>query len=160
MPDVKPSPLNTFSVLMGLIGIIIGLLAGLTAARFLPSKMADDSLLTNQDKAEENPIFTSQFATLNGKVIQIDETSITVQNGSNTAKFTLSKPIFISKPSSLSRPASPSGDVKIVPLNEFATLNLQKLEGEYKVTSINLLPPIGSPAPIPSDFPLSSPPTP
>lgn len=160
MADVKSSPLNTFSLLFGLIGIIIGLLIGLGAARLLPQKSNDNSMVSEANKKTENGIFTSESATLSGKVIQIDENSITVQKGSETAKFDLNKPIFISKPSTLARAASPSGDIKTVPLNEFATLNLQKIAGKYKVTTISLLPAVGSPAPIPSNFPLTSPPAP
>lgn len=155
MPDERPSLFNKFSILFGLIGIILGFLTGFTASRLLPSTTVENPTQIAKDNTENTPMFTSQFATLNGKVIQIDDSSVTVQNGSNTAKFPLNQPIFISKPSSLSRPASPSGDIKIVPLNEFATLNLQKIDDQFKVTSINLLPPVGSPAPIPSDFPLS-----
>lgn len=158
MPDQKPSPLNTFSVLFGIIGIIIGLLIGIAAVKLLPQKNGDTQVMVDNKATEDNPIFTSQFATINGKITSIDETSLTVQSGVNTSKFNLNQPIFISKPSSLSRPASPSGDIKIVPLNEFATLNLQKIAGEYKVTTISLLPPTGIPPVIPSDFPLSSPP--
>ena len=141
---------NTSLIFVGLGGVVLGILIGISVVKMLP----DQNMTTNQDstiKDSKNSIFTSQMATINGKITKIDPESVTVQTVNQTETFKLSKPIFISKPSTLSRQEKPSEDIKIVPLNEFAVLSLKKEGEQYIVTNINLLPPLGSAIPAPAN---------
>lgn len=159
MPTGKPNTATLFYILFAVGGIVIGILIGLAALKYLPNQTSDSSLLTKPvQTTSENPALTHQSGATSGKVLNIDSSSITLQSGNNTNTYPLNQPIKIFKPSTTANPGPPTEDINTVKLNEFVNLILEKQNGEYRVMSINLLPPVGSPPPIPSNFPLSSPP--
>lgn len=91
--------------------------------------------------ANNNSIFAQQSATIQGKVTKVDGNTLTVQNNNNvSASFPSADKIFISKVESSNLSATPSSDLKTIELNRDAFINLQIVDGQYKIVSVAILP--------------------
>ena len=146
---------NYTSLIIGLGGLVLGLGIGLISSRLQPLPQSPADKIVAENKMGSEDIFTTQNATVNGKVTAVENGAITISSQKGTPTFKLNQQVYIVDTSANSKPST---DPKNIPLNQEVILNLQKVNGEFKVMTVTVIIP-GSPAPIPSNLPISSPPT-
>lgn len=142
--------INSLILLFAIGGIAIGLIIGLAIAKISEqSSMKTSESKTKQNQQIDESIFMEQTAMLNAKVKSISPTSITVESPNNKqSTFAIPNNLLIIKPNP--KNSAPSGTIQDIKVDEFVMLNLKKTNGEYKLVSIGILPPVGSPLPMPS----------
>lgn len=142
--------INSLTWMIAIGGIAIGLIIGLAVAKVSQqSSIKTSENKTNQKQQLDESIFMDQTAMLSAKVKSISPTSITVESPNNKqTTFTIPNNLLIIKPNT--KNSAPSGTIQDIKVDEFVMLNLKKTNGEYKLFSIGILPPLGSPLPAPS----------
>lgn len=120
--------------------LVVGLVVGFVLGKGL-SKGGINSL-TSLDNSK---LYTTQTATIRGKVTKVEGKTLTVQNSQGTTgTIEASDKVLVSKlrTAGSTAPASPSSDLKQVTLNEEVLITLQLTEGTYKAVLIQYLPPL------------------
>lgn len=142
--------INSLTWMIAIGGIAIGLIIGMAVAKISQqSAMKATDNKTKSTQQIDESIFMDQTAMLSAKVKSISPTSITVESPNNKqSTFAIPNNLLIIKPNT--KNSAPSGTVQDIKVDEFVMLNLKKTNGEYKLFSIGILPPLGSPLPMPS----------
>jgi hypothetical protein len=142
--------INSLVLMVAIGGIAIGVIIGLAIAKISEqSSMKTSESKTKQNQQIDESIFMEQTAMLSAKVKSISPTSITVESPNNKqSTFAIPSNLLIIKPNS--KNTAPSGTIQDIKVDEFVMLNLKKTNGEYKIYSVGVLPPLGSPLPAPS----------
>jgi hypothetical protein len=142
--------INSLVLMVAIGGIAIGVIIGLAIAKISEqSSMKTSESKTKQNQQIDESIFMEQTAMFSAKVKSISPTSITVESPNNKqSTFAIPSNLLIIKPNSKS--TAPSGTIQDIKVDEFVMLNLKKTNGEYKIYSVGVLPPLGSPLPAPS----------
>ncbi len=102
-----------------------------------------------------NSLYTSQTALIQGTVTKVTDKTITVKNTAGVeGTVELGSNVLISKLNTAQGglPATPSSDLKQIELNKAAVVNLQMIDGKFKVMSVTSIP---SQAPTPVAPPVS-----
>lgn len=81
-------------------------------------------------------IFSSQTATIRGKITKINGQLLTIQNDQNTTgEFAAGRVVLINDSTNL-QVASNSSELQKIPLNKELLINLLYVDGKYVVTSL------------------------
>jgi hypothetical protein len=138
-----PAPVSTFlnkldrgTMLFVLLGVIISLqLFGLL--RQAPSGVSNQSVPTLPVTTNiSNDIFSSQTATIRGKIMSINGNRLRVENNQKVnGEFEAGRALLINDNTSLTI-ASSSADLRKIQTNKAAVISLLYIEGKYIVTSI------------------------
>ncbi len=107
-----------------------------SAGYFIGKNDAEVSYARSGDQSAVTSIFTTRTASINGRITRSDNGQLTVNSINKTAVFDANKNLFVTKPSADNKPSLPLSGLEHVELNKFALINLQMVDGKYKIVSI------------------------
>lgn len=129
-------------VVVGLACALVGFLVGKSG---LAGKNSSPGITP---AATLNDLFTFQNATINGQVTKVDGKVLTVKNNKGvTGTVETADQVMVMIFSDNGSMASPSSDLKKVPLNKDLMINLNMTDNKMKVTTISSAPPMLAPVP-------------
>lgn len=138
-----------------LIGVVVSLVIGFLIGS-ASSNLGKGGGIANLANLAQNNLYTTQSATVQGKINKIDGRKLTVTNSSGTSgEVELSDNAIINKIKTGGRAintATSSTDLTALETGKDVTLFLQMNDGKYKVISVNYtlpLPPIPTLPPVP-----------
>lgn len=126
---------------------IIVLIAVSATSGFLVGRASNTQSLTTTTTTKtaapkQNTIFTTQTATVQGKISSVSGSKVTVLNEKNqTGEFTLSPKVVIYKFAPGSSQATATQDIKSIETDKNVLVTLELANGQYQVTQIAFLPP-------------------
>ena len=131
---------SNITLILGIvISLVIGFLVGNASSGTYKNGISMPSLQSG------NPIFTTQSATVQGKINKVEGNKITVTNLSgNQGEFELSEMTVINKivtNSNKLNTATSSTDLSTLETDKDVSLILQLKDGKYVVLSVNYTPP-------------------
>ncbi len=136
------TPIIAGSIVLGILLVLISGFVGYQLGINKPNPTDKKPQSEVQEaKVTKNPLFTTQSATIHGKITAINDKLITIQTINNiTQQVKIADNVAISKLGNNNRPNPPTSDIKTLESNKNVLLSLEFMDGEYKVVSITYLP--------------------
>lgn len=125
---------------------IIVLISVSAVSGFLVGRASNTQSLTpttvKTEAPKQNTIFTTQTATVQGKITNVSGSKVSVANEKNqTGEFTLSPKVVIYKFAPGSSQATASQDVNSIETQKNVLVTLELSGNQYQITQISFLPP-------------------
>ncbi|KKQ07975.1 MAG: hypothetical protein US19_C0034G0011 [Candidatus Daviesbacteria bacterium GW2011_GWB1_36_5] len=128
-----------------LIGVAVSLVVGFLIGS-ASSNLGKGGGIANLANLTQNDLYTSQSATVQGKITKVEGKMLTVTNSSGkSGELELSDNAIINKIKTGGRAintATSSTDLTALETDKDVTLFLQMTDGKYKVISVNYTPPL------------------
>lgn len=143
VPKTPTKPLNLIILFVAfiLLALVSGFLTGQNTARFNLAQTNTVDTSSPQQKQLLNPLFTSQTATLHGKITGVEGNKLNVTTDTSVkGQIQLSERAVIYTYAKGARVSSASSDLKDIKTNLPVTIALELKDKGYEVTSITYLP--------------------
>lgn len=104
---------------------------------FFQSKKSLNSLFPSLVDTKPNSLFTSQLATIQGKITAVEDKEVVVENNSGSSgKFPIGLSFQVYKFPANGTISTPSGDLKEIDIDRDATIGLSAIGNNFEVTSV------------------------
>lgn len=142
MDPATTDVLDKKSILVGLVGVLIGLGLGfIIGQKFASTKTVQQIADTQSQVAVDKAIF-NQGATATGRVVAVSPTKLTVVGGDGQkSEFIISPTVNVYIYKDKNSPASVSNDVRSLDINREVLLKMGLENNQYVIATITVLPP-------------------
>lgn len=134
---------KNYLILMGFVVLAAGFLLGFLYSYQRSGTYKPPSQLASapQVLANTSPLFKSQTAMVEGKVVEVGENSLTVEGlGNGKEQFPVSNKFVVYVPVKNTRTATASSQLKLVEKDKDSLIVLELIEGKYQVVSVSYIP--------------------